>query len=272
MDVNEQPTMDVIGLREQQTSEHESSEVSHTPEITCRGQESSGQDLNEQPTMCMDVNEQPTMDVIGLREQQTSEHESSEVSHTPEITCRGQESSGQDLNEQPTMCMDVNEQPTMDVIGLREQQTSEHEFSEVSHTPEITCRGQESSGQDLNDQPTMCMDVNEQPTMDVNPVQEAMERRVDNTIQLATTVSGTGLGGVGATLGGVAVGAAIGSVVPGFGTLIGGAIGGIAGGISGVAGGTLIGFGVGKITNKLRKKPVIRDTLNRTPFSTRPRT
>ena len=108
--------------------------------------------------------------------------------------------------------------------------------------------------------------------MGVTAVQESMERRVDNVVQLATTVSGTGLGGVGATLGGVAVGAAIGSIVPGVGTVIGGAIGGIAGGISGVAGGTLIGFGVGKITNKLRKNPMIRDKLNRTPIPTRPQT
>ena len=105
--------------------------------------------------------------------------------------------------------------------------------------------------------------------MDVTVIQEAMERRVDNVVQLTTTVSGTGLGGVGATLGGVAVGAAIGSVVPGIGTLIGGTIGGIAGGISGVAGGTLIGFGVGRITNRLRRNPMIR---NRLSFPTRPRT
>ena len=96
----------------------------------------------------------------------------------------------------------------------------------------------------------------EQRTRDVDVVRDA-ERRVDNAVQLATTVSGTGLGGVGAALGGVGIGAAIGSVVPGVGTLIGGTIGGIAGGISGVAGGTLIGFGVGKITNKLRRNLTI---------------
>ena len=107
--------------------------------------------------------------------------------------------------------------------------------------------------------------------MAINVTQDAMERRVDNAVQLTTTVSGTGLGGVGATLGGVAIGATIGSVVPGIGTLIGGTIGGIAGGISGVAGGTLIGFGVGKITNRLRRNPLVRDRLPRVSFSTRPR-
>ena len=147
--------------------------------------------------------------------------------------------------------------------GSRVQQTSEsNEQEEVSHCPETTSGGQGSSRQDSNDQ----------PTVDVIAIQEAMERRVDNTVQLTTTVSGTGLGGVGATLGGVAVGAAIGSVVPGIGTLIGGTIGGIAGGISGVAGGTLIGFGIGRITNRLRRNPMIRNRLNRVSFPTRPRT
>ena len=110
--------------------------------------------------------------------------------------------------------------------------------------------------------------------MDVIAIQEAMERRmcVDNTVQLVATVGGTGLGGVGATLGGVAVGAAIGSVIPGIGTLIGGTIGGIAGGISGVAGGTLIGFGVGRIiTNRLRRNPMMRNRLRRIFIPPRPR-
>lgn len=92
------------------------------------------------------------------------------------------------------------------------------------------------------------------------------EQRVDNVVQMTTTVGGTGLGGVSATLGGVAIGAAIGSVVPGVGTLIGGTIGGIAGGVTGVTGGGLIGFGVGKLTNKFRRNPQVKNALNRIPL------
>ena len=98
-----------------------------------------------------------------------------------------------------------------------------------------------------------------------------MEQCADN-VMLVTTIGGTGLGGVGATLGGVAVGAAIGSVVPGIGTLIGGTIGGIAGGISGIAGGILIGVGVGRIINNtLRRNPMMRNRLRRICIPRRPR-
>lgn len=122
-------------------------------------------------------------------------------------------------------------------------------------------------------QPSTCNIVQRQDPSDQEIIaiqeQDARERRVDNIVQMTTTVSGTGLGGVGATLGGVAVGAAIGSVVPGVGTLIGGTIGGIAGGVSGVAGGSLIGFGVGKLTNRFRRNPLVQNALNRVPLPSR---
>ena len=130
---------------------------------------------------------------------------------------------------------------------------------------------QESSGEQMQ-QPT-CNALQRQDPSDRQIIamqeRDARERRVDNVVQMTTTVSGTGLGGVGATLGGVAVGAAIGSVVPGVGTLIGGTIGGIAGGVSGVAGGSLIGFGVGKLTNRFRRNPMVKNALNRIPFPSR---
>ena len=84
--------------------------------------------------------------------------------------------------------------------------------------------------------------------------EQMKEQFADGAIKLITLVTGTGLGSVSATLAGVAVGAVIGSILPGFGTAIGGAVGGVVTGIAGVAGGSLIGYGTGKIINKIRKK------------------
>ena len=158
-----------------------------------------------------------------------------------------------------------------DQEGSCKQQTSNSPKpqQDVPNCPEIA--RQESSREQT--QPSTCNVVQRQDPSDqeIIAIQErdAREQRVDNIVQMTTTVSGTGLGGVSATLGGVAVGAAIGSVVPGVGTLIGGTIGGIAGGVSGVAGGSLIGFGVGRLTNRFRRNPLVQNALNRVPFPSR---